>query len=109
VVLDKTYTFDLDTTTTAPAFGADFHYKINVDEYISPQNGAEFYYWGLNEPSLVDCDLAPRTTGDILITAPNSIGVYICFYTDIGSLGYMKIDSFPPGAMTFYYLIWENP
>jgi hypothetical protein len=106
--LDQTWTFDLDTAKAGPATGADFHYKIFGLEYISPQNGASFFYWGDFEPFFDDCLLGPLSTAEILIQNPNDVGSYFCFETNKGYLGYLHIDSFNPGSMTFSYIIWEN-
>jgi hypothetical protein len=108
ITLDKTWTFDLDTKTTGPAVGADFHYKIFSLEFIAPQNGAKFFPWGDFEPFFDDCGWGPLSTGEILIQDPNDVGTYFCFETDEGRLGYLKIDSFNPGSMTFSYIIWKN-
>lgn len=108
VTLDKTWTFDLDTTTAGPATGADFHYKIFSLEFIAPLNGAQFFYWGDFEPFFDDCTWGPLSTAEILIQNPNDVGSYFCFKTDHGDYGYLIIDSFNPGSMTFSYIIWEN-
>lgn len=106
--LTRTWTFDLDTTTAGPATGADFHYRIFGLEFITPQNGAQFFYWGDFEPYFDDCLLGPLSTGEILIQNPNDVGSYFCFETSKGRLGYLRIDSFNPDSMTFTYIIWEN-
>lgn len=108
VSLGKTYEFDLDTVQET-SVGADLWYLIATEEYISPQNGAEFYLWGDFEPTFDDCDFAPLSMNNILITAPNSIGSHFCFRTNEGLLGYLRIESFDPGGMDFSYVIWKNP
>jgi hypothetical protein len=109
VVLDRTWTFDLDTTTTGPPTGADFQYAINIEQYIEPRNGAMFYFWNSPEPTYDDCLFSPLATDPILIWDPNDIGTFFCFITDQGDVGSLQIVGFDPTSMAFDYIIWGVP
>ncbi len=95
--VSETGRVDLDLGVVSPAGGGyDFEFAVSgSNKSLTPINGATFAVWGATAPTLANCTSATLGAGAIAISS-GSVGQHLCFRTNDGRYGFMKILNLTP-------------
>jgi hypothetical protein len=112
LVLALNNTVDLDDGQVNPESGVDISYHPDDlgNNWIAPVNGTIIGVYGNNEPSLDICQLATMSSAPIAVGSI-SPGTVLCYRTDTGLTGWMKLVAYIEGDSSIEIDIntWELP
>ena len=81
--------YDLDTNLVNTAAVDLIYLKLNQNYVLTPQSSARIAIFGANQPSLMECQSLPLGTAPVVID--NLVGYHLCYQTDMGLPGRMRI------------------
>lgn len=105
-------TLDLDSLLVN-AGGSDLRYRttlIDPKHQLVPLLGVTIGIFGNTQPGLPECQNLSKG-GLPVILEDLSIGTYLCYRTDLGLPGWVRLDAFDQdtGAVTLQVLTWKVP
>lgn len=102
---------DLDTGVTNGQSGNDVAYTSdqNGTHPLTPQNGAAFAIFGTQAPTFDNCRTANMGGGSLTVESL-ATGTYLCYRTDQGRYGWLRIDNFDSSSLilSFMLLTWQQ-
>jgi hypothetical protein len=103
---------DLDTAQLNPDEGGDLGYQADLTHYhwLFPMFESVIGVYGMEEPSLHVCQAAGMSAAPVAVESL-SIGSYLCYRTDQGLVGWMRLAGVDAGdtALTLEILTWTQP
>jgi hypothetical protein len=103
---------DLDTAQLDPEEGGDLDYRVDLNNYhwLSPLSGAVIGVYGMQEPTLQACQSAGMSAAPVAVESL-SIGSYLCYRTDQGLAGWVRLAGLDAGdaTLTLEFLTWTLP
>ena len=109
MTVNSSYYFDLDDGNPDAGAGtrdAWYHAVSAVEQYLEPQNGAEFKKWGISAPSFNDCKGA-ALSGAVIAFADIPVGTYVCYQTDDGRYGRFQVENMTPTTIRLDFRTWK--
>ncbi len=101
---------EVDLDALAPDGTPDLAYRRNDDgaAFLEPLNGAQLGVFGPTAPDQAACRQAPRTQAPLPLSGLPP-GMYLCFTTDAGRVGWVRFVSLDPdtGELTLEVLTWR--
>jgi hypothetical protein len=110
MTVNSSFNFDLDEgdSTASDATKDALYYKVSdAEQYIDPQNGAEFKKWGGSAPSYNDCNSASLSGNDISF-ADLPVGTWVCYETNEGRIGRFEVEGKTTSTITIDFRTWED-
>lgn len=101
--------FDLDEGDPGASDGtkdAWYHKVSEAEQYIEPQNGAQFKKWGNSPPTFNDCKGA-ALSGSAISFADIPVGTYVCYKTNQGRYGRVQIEDMTTTTIRLDFRTWE--
>lgn len=85
---------DLDTARVNPGSGEDLSYQSdeNGNHWLAPVEGVTLGVFGASEPANEACRFATMSSAPISVGSL-SPGAFLCYSTDQGRVGWMRLDS----------------
>jgi len=103
---------NLDTNQINVGAGEDLRYRKNSEGllFLTPIGNAHFNVHGQSTPKYDDCKSAPLSNAQLALDALNA-GLYICYRTDQGLYGWLRLLNLEPQNLTLsiQILTWSNP
>jgi hypothetical protein len=115
--IEQTYLAELDEgISTGNSADSDFQFDLLADDdkFLEPRNGAIFAYMGTDQPTYLECANAIMSDGNIEINS-GLVGKWLCYRTDLGRYGRMKVISLEPADITevqtleISFTTWQIP
>jgi hypothetical protein len=115
--IEQTYLAELDEgISTGNSADSDFQFDLLADDdkFLEPRNGAVFAYIGSEQPTYHECTQADLSDGNIEISS-SLVGKWLCYQTDLGRFGRMKVISLEPADITevqtleISFTTWQIP
>ena len=115
--IEQTYLAELDEgISTGNSADSDFQFDLLADDdkFLEPRNGAAFAYIGADQPTYQQCKTASLSDGNIEVNV-DLVGKWLCYQTDLGRYGRMKITSLQPADITvtqtleISFTTWQIP
>lgn len=110
--LDPNDTLDLDSNQVNSPSGQDLLYQlITGSQYqLVPQGSAALAVYGSTRPNLNDCQADDLTQSPLRVDNLSS-GTYLCYRTDQGRPGWMRLAGFDTasGVLSVEILTWAVP
>jgi len=104
--------FNLDNGALGTGAGDDLFYRLGSNGKLAlvPLSSARFAKVSSNQPSQSVCKAAPLTSDVLSFTELNE-GVVLCYVTDLGRYGRMRLASLDQAslALTIEFLTWATP
>lgn len=101
---------DLDTGTTNGGSGNDVSYTTDPSgtHPLTPQGGASIGIFGTQAPTLANCQAASLGGGSLVVDNL-AAGTYLCYRTDQGHYGWLRLESFDASSLTLSltFLTWQ--
>ena len=100
---------DLDTGTTNGTSSNDISYTTDQTGHpLTPLGGAAFGIFGSQTPTIANCQAANLGTGTLVVESL-SLGTYLCYRTDQGHYGWLRIDNFDSSSLilSLTLLTWQ--
>ncbi len=100
---------EVDLDALAPDGTPDLAYRREESgaAFLEPLNGAQLGVFGPTEPDRIACQQTPRTQAALPLSGLPP-GMYLCFTTDAGRVGWVRFVSLDPdtGELTLEVLTW---
>jgi hypothetical protein len=115
--IEQTYLAELDEGfSTGNSADSDFQFDLLADDdkFLEPRNGAVFAYMGNEQPTYQQCTEADLSDGNIEVNS-GLVGKWLCYQTDLGRYGRMKVISLEPAQITatqtleISFTTWQVP
>jgi hypothetical protein len=115
--IEQTYLAELDEgISTGNSADSDFQFDLLADDdkFLEPRNGAAFAYVGSDQPTYQQCKIADLADSNIEINS-SLVGKWLCYQTDLGRYGRMKVTSLEPADITatqtleISFTTWQIP
>jgi hypothetical protein len=93
---------DLDTLTLNPTSGTDLAYETSPEgiNLLIPQNGTTLGVFGVSQPSLLACQNSNMSGGALPVDSLAIGNTYLCYRTDQGLFGWIRLVSREPVDFT---------
>ncbi|RMF46184.1 MAG: hypothetical protein D6755_06955 [Anaerolineae bacterium] len=103
-------TLDLDANARNPAAGADLllGQDTSLNPVFLPQNGAQIALWGGVAPSSEECQQSALATTPLRVDTM-LVGTYVCYRTDAGRIGWLRLNGYLPDSQTVNLAIYTWP
>jgi hypothetical protein len=102
---------DFDLPLVNPDSGEDLLYQTDdlSGFWMAPGANALIGVYGAAEPAYSGCEQASLTSGPVPF-ASVSLGTYLCYQTDQGYLGWLRLDEVNPetNMIRISFLVWEK-
>ncbi|RPI32812.1 MAG: hypothetical protein EHM70_07935 [Chloroflexota bacterium] len=103
---------DLDFSRIDSGTGEDLLYQADEtpNHWLTPQNGAILGVYGSQAPTMQICTDATMSEAPIAVQSL-SPGVYLCYRSDMGLYGWLRLDSFSSSDYSIHIdlLTWAAP
>ena len=115
--IEQTFLAELDEGfSTGNSASSDFQFDLlaNDDKFLEPRNGAAYAYIGSDQPTYQQCKTVSLSDGNIEINS-DVVGKWLCYQTDLGRYGRMKVTSLEPTDITasqtleISFTTWQIP
>jgi hypothetical protein len=115
--IEQTYLAELDEgISSGDSADSDFQFDLLADDdkFLEPRNGAAFSYMGSSQPTYQQCKSETLSESNIEINS-GLVGKWLCYKTDLGRYGRMKVISLEPADITeaqtleISFTTWQIP
>jgi hypothetical protein len=115
--IEQTYLAELDEgISTGNSADSDFQFDLLADDdkFLDPRNGGAFAYMGDSQPTYQQCTTETLADSNIEVNS-GLVGKWLCYQTDLGRSGRMKVISLEPNDITaaqtleISFTTWQTP